>query len=84
MNRKNGETERQNRTLMKMMRSMLSNSTLYLSLWIEALKITAHIKNCVLSKAVPKTPNELWTGRKTSINYLHIWGYPIEAKIFNP
>jgi hypothetical protein len=69
---------------MKMVRSMLSNSTLPLGLWIEALKTAAHIINRMPSKSVPKTPYELWTGRKTSINYLHIWGCPAEAKIFNP
>jgi hypothetical protein len=80
----NGMAERRNRTLMEMVRSMLSNSTLPLGLWIEALKTAAHIINRVPSKSVPKTPYELWTSRKPSINYLHIWGCPAEAKIFNP
>jgi hypothetical protein len=57
---------------MEMVHSMLSNSTLPLGLWIEALKTTAHIINRVPSKSVPKTPYELWIGRKPSINYLHI------------
>jgi hypothetical protein len=69
---------------MKMMCSMLSNFTLPLGLWIEALKSVVHIINHVPSKSVPKTPYELWTGRKPSINYLHIWGCPTEANIFNP
>jgi transposase InsO family protein len=34
----NGVAKRRNRTLMSMVRSMLSNSTLPLSLWMEALK----------------------------------------------
>jgi hypothetical protein len=63
---------------------MLSNSTLTLGLWIEALKTAVHIINRMPSKSVPKTPYELWTGRKPSINYLHIWGCSTEAKIFNP
>jgi hypothetical protein len=67
-----------------MVRSMLSNSTLPLNLWMEALKTTAHIINRVSSKSVPKTPYELWTARKSSINYLYIWGCPAEAKKFNP
>jgi hypothetical protein len=50
---------------------------------MEALKTTVHIINHVLSKSVPKTPYELWTGRKPSINYLNIWGCLAEAKIFN-
>jgi hypothetical protein len=80
----NGVAKRQNHTLMEMMRSMLSNYMLPLGLWMKALKTTAHIINHVLSKSVPKTPYELWIGRKSSINYLYIWGYPTEAKIFNP
>jgi hypothetical protein len=80
----NGVAERRSRTLMKMVCSMLSNSTLPLSLWMEALKTVAHIINRVPSKSIPKTLYELWTGRMPSINYLHIWSCPIEAKIFNP
>jgi hypothetical protein len=69
---------------MKMVHSMLSNSMLPWNLWIKALKTAMHIINYVLSKSVPRTPYELWTGRKPNINYLHIWGCPAEAKIFNP
>jgi hypothetical protein len=69
---------------MKVVRSMLSNSTLPMSLWIEALKTTAHKIKYVPSKSVSKTPYELWTSRKSSINYLYIWGCPTKAKIFNP
>jgi hypothetical protein len=68
---------------MDMVHSMLSNSILPLSLWMEALKIAAHIINRVPSKSVPKTAYDLWTGRKPTINYFHVWGCPIEAKIFN-
>jgi hypothetical protein len=76
-------TERRNRTLMDMVRNMLSYSSLLISLWMEDLKTTIHILNRVPSKSVPKTPYELWIGRKTTMNYLHVWGYPAEAKLFN-
>jgi hypothetical protein len=79
----NGVAERRNHTLMDMVHSILSNSMLPLSLWMEALKTVAHIINRMLSKSVPKTRFELWIGRKSIINYLHIWGYPTDAKIFN-
>jgi transposase InsO family protein len=69
----NGVAERRNHTLMEMVCSMLSNSTLPLELWMEALKTVVHIINHVSSKSVSMTPYELWTGRKPSINYLHIW-----------
>jgi hypothetical protein len=75
--------ERHNRTLMDMVRSMLSYSTLPIGLWMEALKTIIHILNQVPSKSVSKTTYELWTRSKPSINYLRVWGCPAKAKIFN-
>ena len=63
----NGVAERRNQTLMDMVRSMLSNSKLPKSLWTEALKTTAYILNRVPTKAVPKTPFELFKGWKSSL-----------------
>ena len=80
----NGVAERRNCRLMDMVRSMISNSSLPVNLWMEALKTTMHILNRVPSKSVPKTPYELWTGKKPRLNYLHVWGCPSGAKIFNP
>jgi hypothetical protein len=57
----NGVAERRNRTLMYMVRSMLSYSTLPISLWMEALKTVVHILNRVSSKSVPKTSYKLCT-----------------------
>uniref|UniRef100_A0A2N9FGB3 Retrovirus-related Pol polyprotein from transposon TNT 1-94 n=1 Tax=Fagus sylvatica TaxID=28930 RepID=A0A2N9FGB3_FAGSY len=56
----NGVAERRNRTLLDMVRSMLSSSNLPKSLWAEALKMAVYILNRVPTKAVPKTPFELW------------------------
>ena len=67
-----------------MVKSMMSNSTLPGYLWGKALKTAIHILNRVPSKVVPKTPYELWVGRKPTLNYLHVWGCLAEAKIFNP
>jgi len=81
----NGVAERSNRTLMDMVRSMISYSTLPLSMWMEALKTVIHILNSVPSKSMPKTPYELWTGRVPSLNHLCVGGRsPTEAKVFNP
>lgn len=68
----NGVAERRNRTLIDMVRSMMSNSTLPKFLWDEALKTAVHILNRVPSKVVPKTPYELWVDRKSTLNYLHV------------
>jgi hypothetical protein len=79
----NGVAERRNRTLMDMVRSMLSYSMLPIILWMDALKPVVHILNRVPSKSVPKTPNKLWTCRKPTLNYLHVWDCPSEVKLFN-
>jgi hypothetical protein len=50
---------------------------------MEALKTAPHIIDHVLSKSVPKIPYELLIGRKPSITYLQMWGFPSFAKIFN-
>ena len=80
----NGVAERRNRTLMDMVRSMLNHSTVPLSLWMHALKTAAYLLNRVPSKAIPKTPYELWTGRKPSLRHLHVWGCQAEVRIYNP
>ena len=51
--------ERRNRTLLDMVRSMLSNSKLPRFLWTEALKMTVYILNRVPTKVVLKMPFEL-------------------------
>jgi hypothetical protein len=48
------------------------------------IKIAIHILNRVPNKSVSKMSYELWTGHKPSLNYLQVWGYPVEAKIFIP
>ncbi|WVZ04530.1 hypothetical protein V8G54_025336 [Vigna mungo] len=80
----NGVAERQNRTLMDMVRSMLSHSNIPLSLWMYSLKTAVYLVNRVPSKAVSKTPYELWTGRKPNLRHLHVWGCPAEVRLYNP
>jgi hypothetical protein len=48
------------------------------------LKTIIYILNRVPSKSVSKMSYELWTGHKPSLNYLQVWGCPVEAKIFIP
>ncbi|KAK1571102.1 hypothetical protein Q3G72_011942 [Acer saccharum] len=72
----NGVAERRNRTLLDMVRSMLSYSTLPISFWGYALQTAIYILNDVPSKSVPKTPHELWTGRKPSLQHLRIFSCP--------
>ena len=80
----NGVAERRNRTYMEMVRSMMSHANLPISLWMDALRTAVYILNRVPSKAVPKTPFELWKGWKPSLRHLQIWGCPAEARVYNP
>ena len=81
---KNGVAERRDRTLMDMVRSTMSRTKLPQSLWGEALQTTMYILNRVPSKFVPKTPFELWTNRKPSLNHLKVGGCPKEVRVYNP
>ena len=55
----NGVSERHNRTLKDMIRSMLSRSNLPNFFWGEAIKTAMYILNRVPSKSISKTPFEL-------------------------
>ena len=63
----NGVAERKNRTILDMVRSMMSYSTLPTTFWGYAL-LTA----CYLLNNVPRTSHELWMGRKRTLNHIHI------------
>ncbi|KAL4353743.1 hypothetical protein GQ457_06G011750 [Hibiscus cannabinus] len=64
----NGVSERRNRTLLDMVRSMMSHTDLPTSFWGYALETTAFTLNLVPSKSVQKTPHEMWTGNRPNIN----------------
>ena len=70
----NGVSERRNRTLLDMVRSMMSQVTLPISFWGYALETAAFILNRTPTKSVQKTPYELWTGRCPRLSFLKIWG----------
>ncbi|KAK8597307.1 hypothetical protein V6N12_065778 [Hibiscus sabdariffa] len=70
----NGVSERRSRTLLDMVRSMMSHSDLPISFWGHALETTAFTLNCVPSKSVHKTPYEIWTGKRPSMSFMKIWG----------
>ena len=70
----NGVSERRNRTLLDMVRSMMSHANLPLSFWGYALETAAFTLNRVPSKSVEKTPCELWTGKPPNLSFLKIWG----------
>ncbi|GJW77154.1 retrotransposon protein, putative, ty1-copia subclass [Tanacetum coccineum] len=70
----NGVSKRRNRTLLDMVRSMMSQTTLPKSFWDYALETAARILNMVLTKKVEKTPYEVWHGQAPKLSYLKVWG----------
>ena len=72
----NGVAARRKRTLLDMVRIILSYLTLPISFWGYALNTVMYLLNLVLLKSVPKTPVKLWIRRKPRMRHLHIWGCP--------
>ncbi|GJV75218.1 retrotransposon protein, putative, ty1-copia subclass [Tanacetum coccineum] len=71
----NGVSERRNRTLLDMVRSMMNLTTLPLSFWDYALESATRILNMVPTKKGDKTPYELWYGKVPNLSYLKVWGF---------
>ncbi|KAL0463181.1 UNVERIFIED_CONTAM: hypothetical protein Slati_0205700 [Sesamum latifolium] len=76
----NGVAERRNRTLLDMVRSMVSFTELPPSFWGYALETVAKLLNIAPSKSVPRTPYEIWHGKPASYKYLRVWGSPAYVK----
>ncbi|GKB06902.1 retrotransposon protein, putative, ty1-copia subclass [Tanacetum coccineum] len=70
----NGVSERRNRTLLDMVRSMMCQTTLRKSFWDYALESAARILNMVPTKKVENTPYEVWYGQAPKLSYLKVWG----------
>ncbi|KAJ9556974.1 hypothetical protein OSB04_011588 [Centaurea solstitialis] len=76
----NGVSERRNRTLLDMVRTMMCHSSLPISFWGHTLETAAYILNRAPTKSVEKTPYELWKGKKPNISFLKIWGCEVYVK----
>lgn len=71
----NGVAERKNRTIMNMVRSMLSEKKIPKSFWPEAVNWTVHVLNRSPTLAVrSRTPEEAWSGAKPSVEYFRVFG----------
>nr|GEW65559.1 hypothetical protein [Tanacetum cinerariifolium] len=70
----NGVAERRHKTLLDMVRSMISQATLPISFWGYALETAAHILNLIPTKKVSKTPFEMRKGKRPSLEHIKIWG----------
>ena len=72
--KQNGVVERRNKTLLDMVRSMMSYSSLPIPFWGYSLQTVIYILNVVPSKSIQKTPLELWNEHKPSLRHFRIWG----------
>ncbi|KAK1603447.1 hypothetical protein QYE76_037309, partial [Lolium multiflorum] len=80
---RNGVSER-NRTLLDMVRSMMSLTDLPLSFWSYALETAAFTLNRAPSKSVETTPYELWFNKKPKLSFLKVWGCEAYVKKLQP
>ncbi|KAK1642262.1 hypothetical protein QYE76_060067 [Lolium multiflorum] len=81
---RNGVSERHNRTLLDMVRSMMSLTDLPLSFWSYALETAAFTLNRAPSKSVETTPYELWFNKKPKLSFLKVWGCEAYVKKLQP
>ncbi|GJZ83812.1 putative ribonuclease H-like domain-containing protein [Tanacetum coccineum] len=71
----NGVAERKNMTLIKAARTMLADSKLPTTLWVEAVSTACYVQNRVLIvKPHNKTPYELFRGVKPAIGFMKPFG----------
>lgn len=72
----NGVAERKNRTIMNMVRCMLSEKKVPKEFWPEAVNWAVHILNRSPTLAVKAvTPEEAWSGNKPCVDYFRVFGY---------
>lgn len=71
----NGVAERKNKTILNMMRSLLSWRNVPETFWTEAVKWVVYLLNRSPTFAVKDaTPEEVWCEVKPSVKYLRIFG----------
>ncbi|GJV43790.1 putative ribonuclease H-like domain-containing protein [Tanacetum coccineum] len=74
----NGAVERKNRTLIEAVRTMLADSKLPTTFWVETVNIACYVQNRVLViKPHNKTPYKLLLGRKPTLSFMRPFGCPI-------
>ena len=72
----NGISERFNRTILDLVRSMLSHRGVPKCFWAEALSTAVHIRNRVTSSALPPniTPHHIWKNSVPDLSNLRVFG----------
>ncbi|RVW40116.1 Retrovirus-related Pol polyprotein from transposon TNT 1-94 [Vitis vinifera] len=80
----NGVSERKNRTILNMVRSLLARGKIPKSFWPEAVNWSIHVLNRSPTFSVQNmTPEEAWSGRKPTVDHFKILASKA-YKLFNP
>jgi len=75
-------SKRRNRTLLDMVRPMMSLTDLPLSFWGYVLEAASFMLNRAPSKSMDMTPYELWFGEKPKLPFLKVWDCDAYVKKF--
>lgn len=69
------ESERKNRTIMNLVRSILTSSGISRSFWPEAVNWSIHILNrCITFTVKNMTPEEAWSRKQPVVDHFKIFG----------
>ncbi len=60
--------------LVSMMRTALFDSGLYPKFWCYAIEHQTKVYNAVFNESTKDLPEFLWTGKRTYVNELRVWG----------
>lgn len=78
----NGVSERKNRTILNMVRSLLAMRNIPKNFWPEAVNWSIHVLNRSPTFSVQNmTPEEAWNGRKPVVDHFRIFGCIAYARI---
>src|SRR5713101_2421118 len=78
----NGIAERKNRTIMEAARAMLHDQDLPMHLWAEATRTAMYVQNRTPHRVLEnKTPEEVFSDKKTKVNHLRIFHCPMYIHI---
>ena len=78
----NGVSERMNRSLVEMARSMLHHADIPLSFWAEAVSTACYLRNrSPTSTFKGETPHERWFGVKPDVEHLRVFGCRVYVHI---
>ena len=69
-------------TIMEAVKTMIHDQYLPMHLWVEATRTIVYVHNRLSHNALGfKTPEEMFTGKKSEVSHLKIFGCPVYIHI---